>query len=33
MQQIEENIRAGELELGEVMKLNDVSRPELPYSQ
>jgi len=35
MQQMEENIKAGELELdpGEVMKLNDVSRPELPYPQ
>ena len=35
MQQMEENIKAGELELTpeEAKKLNDVSRPELPYPQ
>lgn len=35
MQQMEENMKAGELELSpdEVQKLNDVSRPELPYPQ
>ncbi|MFI5449950.1 MAG: aldo/keto reductase [Candidatus Bathyarchaeia archaeon] len=35
MQQMEENMKAGELELAaeEIQELNDASRPELPYPQ